>query len=164
MAGYELPTQEKLHQFFDYKDGQLLWKASKGKAKKGSSAGCFTNYPYKQVRIDGVLHLLHRLIFMYHHGYCPKVIDHADGNALNNNISNLREATHSQNLLNRKIASSSSTKIKNVCWYSKINKYRVAIQIDSKYKHFGYYDDIELAELVAIEARDKYCGRFAHHG
>ena len=92
------------------------------------------------------------------------MIDHADANALNNDILNLREATYSQNGLNRKTSAINSTKIKNVSWYGKLQKYRVGFQIDNKFKHFGYYDDPELAELVAIEARDKYCGRFAHHG
>jgi hypothetical protein len=164
MARRELPSQEKLQELFEYKDGQLLWKVRQGRGKKGASAGCFTNYPYKQVRIDGVMHSLHRLIFVYHHGYCPDVIDHADGNALNNDILNLREATQSENCLNKKLSATSSTKIKNVCWYSKLKRYRVGFEISGKYKHFGYYEDIELAELVAIEARNKYCGQFAHHG
>ncbi len=164
MARRELPLQARLHELFDYKEGQLLWKIRLGRGRAGAAAGCFTNYPYKQVRIDGVMHSLHRLIFLYHHGYCPDVIDHADANALNNDILNLRGATVSQNGLNKKTSATSSTKIKNVSWYGKLQKYRVAIQIDNKYKHFGYYKDPELAELVAIEARDKYCGRFAHHG
>jgi hypothetical protein len=35
--------------------------------------------------------------------------------------------------------------------------------INGKDVHFGSYDDIELADLVATEARDKYFGNFARH-
>jgi hypothetical protein len=40
----------------------------------------------------------------------------------------------------------------------------VHIRINRKKKNLGYYADIELAELIAIEAREKYHGTFANHG
>ena len=62
--------------------------------------------------IDGSGHLVteifgkpfyvHRLIFLYHHGYIPAQIDHINRVKTDNRIENLRECTHSQNILNRK--------------------------------------------------------------
>jgi hypothetical protein len=40
----------------------------------------------------------------------------------------------------------------------------VDIMVDSKKKYIGVFDDLELAELVAMEARNKYHGAFANHG
>ena len=36
--------------------------------------------------------------------------------------------------------------------------------VNGKKKTIGYFDDIEFAELVAIEARNKYHMEFANHG
>jgi hypothetical protein len=35
--------------------------------------------------------------------------------------------------------------------------------VNKKRKYIGSFEDVELADLVAQEARDKYHGRFARH-
>ena len=42
------------------------------------------------------------------------MIDHEDGDSLNNKLSNLRLASHRQNLFNRKINKNNKTKVKGV--------------------------------------------------
>lgn len=158
-------SQARLHELFDYKDGQLIWKISRGgKAQKGSVAGRKVKHNYTQIEVDRKTYYLHRLVFIYHNGYCPKVIDHIDGNPANNKLENLREATLSENQMNSKISKNNSTGMKNVNWNTEANKYRVELSVNGRNKFIGYFDDPELAELVAIEARDKYHGRFANHG
>lgn len=98
-----------------------------------------------------------------HHGYLPDVIDHIDGDILNNKIENLRPATHTQNMRNTKLSSRNNSGVKGVNWDKKSNKWRVHISVDGKTKTFGRFKDMELAELIAIEARDKYYGEFARH-
>ena len=158
-------AQSRLHELFDYKDGQLLWKVSTkhSKVKIGDVAGN-DNGRYIRVRIDKKTYTLHRLIFCYHHGYCPEIVDHIDNNKSNNNICNLREATKPQNMFNSKLSITSTTKVKNVVYVKANNNYRVMLRIDGKKKSFGCYRDLELADLVASEARDKFHGRFARHG
>jgi hypothetical protein len=39
----------------------------------------------------------------------------------------------------------------------------VCVRVNKKEKYFGIYDDIELAELVATEVRNKYHKEFARH-
>jgi len=51
------------------------------------------HHRYLRVCIDGKPQALHRMIFLYHHGYLPKVTDHIDGNRLNNRIENLRDVS-----------------------------------------------------------------------
>lgn len=153
----------KLHSLFDYSDGLLLWKKT-GKGIRGDKiAGNVRPDGYRSIRIEQKAYLAHRLIFLFHHGYMPKYIDHKDGDPTNNRIENLRESTHSQNMMNSKVNSVSRSKIKNVRWNNSCSKWQVLIQVMGKQRHIGVYKDLELAELVAIEARNKYHGEFAKH-
>ena len=49
---------------------------------------------------------------------------------------------------------------KNVHWNKQRNKWTVMIRVDKKQKYIGLFEDLELAELVATEARDKYHKEF----
>ena len=60
--------------------------------------------------------------------------------------------------------SSNTSGVKGVSWRRKSKKWTVRVTVDGEYKSFGSYDDLELAELVAIEARNKYHKEFANHG
>ena len=88
----------------------------------------------------------------------PAEIDHRNGVKDDNHIENLRECTHSQNLCN----SSGRSGIKNVYWNEEHGKWRVQIAKDKKQYHLGYFEDKELAEFVASEARDVLHGEYAH--
>jgi hypothetical protein len=160
-------TQERLKELFDYQNGQLIWKVKKARCVKiGTAAGSISTangLKYVCVEIDGSSHKLHRLNFLYHYGYLPKCVDHKDGNTLNNKIENLREATLSQNSQNGKFRTSNTSGYKNVSFEKRHNKWRVLLRVNGINKSFGYYDDLELAGLVAAEARDKFCGQFARH-
>ncbi len=155
---------ELAHSLFNYKDGNLYWKPNpNSKTKNNSLANCVgyggymqTNYKQKQYRT-------HRLIFLMHHGYLPEMVDHIDGNKSNNKIENLRACTRTQNLLNSKIPITNTSGAKNVFWRKQRNKWEVKFKVNKVAKYFGLYDDLELAELVATEARDKYHGEFAKH-
>ena len=155
-------TQELLYNLFDYKNGQLFWKIKPSyRIHKNTIAGTWNN-GYCFVSINKKKYLVHRFIFMMHNGYLPNFIDHIDGNPSNNLIDNLRPATKSENACNRKLSIINKSGIKNVNW--KKNKWCVQIQINKQKKHIGYFKDLDLAELVASEARDKYHGQFARYG
>jgi hypothetical protein len=155
-------TQEFLKTHFDYKDGYLYWKNNRKSNKvKDKKAGCLNINGYYNLTINYKSYKMHRLIFMWHFGFLPNEIDHIDGNPLNNQIENLRAASRSQNQQNKKIQKNNTSGFKGV--YKHKDKWRVRLMINKKSKSFGLYDDIELAQLVAIEARNKYHGEFARH-
>jgi hypothetical protein len=156
-------TKEYLHQIFEYKDGGLFWKITKKKIKAGSKVGALGSNGYLSTNIEKKRYLLHRLIFLFHNGYLPKLIDHIDGNRFNNNINNLREANFSENICNAKLYKSSKSGLKNVYWLKNANKWAVRLNINKKRVFLGLFEDVELADLVAHEARDKYHGKFAKH-
>lgn len=148
-------TYELLHELFQYEDGKIYWK------KDGTRAGSTKLSGYRQVCINKKSYYEHRIIFMMHYGYFPKCTDHKDGNKSNNAIENLREATFSQNSWNIKRREATRSQIKSVSKNLKGKPWRVRISVQGKRIDFGSYDDIELAELVASEARDKYHKQFA---
>ena len=95
-------TQEFLHSKFDYVDGDLYWKTSQGKCKKGAKAGRFVKDGYVQTCVNYVRLLNHQIVFMMFHGFIPKEIDHINKNVCDNRIENLRMTTRSENLKNRR--------------------------------------------------------------
>lgn len=95
-------TQDLLKELFSYRDGDLYWKKSRSGIKIGCSAGTIDDRGYRVIKINGKSYKGHRLMFLYHHGYLPEFLDHVDGDPLNNDIDNLREATKQENGRNRK--------------------------------------------------------------
>jgi hypothetical protein len=158
-------TQDYVKQLFKYRDGELYWKNSPAHSVRiGQKAGTLKPTGYYQIKIKEKKYLNHRLIFLMYHGYLPKILDHIDGNRANNKIENLREVTLVQNQHNRKINKNNSSGVKGVSWRKLVNKWEVKICVNNKRKHLGFFADLELAELVAQEARNKYHGSFANHG
>jgi hypothetical protein len=151
-------TREYLHELFEYKDGELFL------VKNGKKAGTLNNQSNRyQVQINRKFYKLHRIIFMMFYGYMPKEIDHIDGNPSNNKVNNLRQATSSQNNYNKKMPKTNTSGIKGVSWDKNRNKWHVQVISEKKVVFQKRFDDIELAEFVAIEARNKYHGKFARH-
>jgi hypothetical protein len=158
------PTQEYLRQIFDYKDGNLYFKKKIGsRGYIGKKVGSLTSKGYLYTTINKKGYLIHRLIFMMFYGYIPNQIDHIDGNSLNNFIENLRPATREENCQNAKLSIANTSGTKGVYWQKSTNKWAISISLNKKRLYFGCFDDLELAELVAQEARDKYHGKFARH-
>ena len=104
------------------------------------------------------------MIFLFFNDYLPSQVDHIDGNPLNNRIENLRPANSFQNQANRKANKSNKSGYKNVNWDERSKSWEVKFMHQCKKMHFGYFKDIELAGLVAMEARNKYQGEYANHG
>jgi frataxin-like iron-binding protein CyaY len=82
-------------------------------------------------------------------------IDHIDGNGLNNQKLNLRVATYSQNAMNRRKKSHTSSRFKGVHFDSNTGKWRAQIQYKGKTFHMGSFDSEEEAatkyDLAAID-------------
>jgi len=156
-------TKEFLRDLYDYQDGKLFWKVDKGSARIGDKVGYFDGR-YFAAKLNGKRQQVSRLIYMYHYGYMPKIVDHINGNTSDNRIENLREATASGNNHNRAIAKNNKSGIKGVFFCNQMNKWKTQITINYKQIHLGYYDDKDLAGLVVSEARNKYHKSFACDG
>lgn len=90
------------------------------------------------------------------------IVDHIDHNGLNNQRSNLRVGTHSQNHYNSNIRSDNKSGYKGVHHHSQLNKWVVQIKVSKgKTKHIGTFDAVEDAARAYDDAAKQYYGEFA---
>jgi hypothetical protein len=158
----EWMTKELAESLFYYKDGILYWKNNQGTyPTKDKPVGSITKAGYFESRLKGKSFKVHRVIFLLKHGYMPKVIDHIDGNRTNNEISNLREATFSQNKVNQKIYSSNTSGLKGVFFKKATQKWNAQINFEGKRKHLGTFQTKELAAEFVDLARQMLHKEFA---
>jgi len=146
---------------FDYKDGNLIRKI--GRVNEiGAVAGCIhKGTGYVHIKIKAKAFKAHRLIFLYHHGFLPDLVDHIDGDKTNNKIENLRLATKQENCRNQKVRSTNNSGVKGVSWHKVNKKWVVAICKNYKSYYCGSFEDKELANLVSIEATDLLHNNFS---
>lgn len=158
-------TQAELKDLLHYnpETGDFVWLVNRTNGiKVGNFAGCFRG-SYRVISIKNVSYAAHRLAFLYMAGRFPhEYIDHINGVKSDNRWVNLREATNGENQYNRS-GTGSNCGIKNVTYVQSRNRFQVSLKVSGKEKFIGYFEDIELAELVSIEAREKYHGHFAKH-
>lgn len=100
---------------------------------------------------------LHRIILN-----CDEesIVDHIDGNPLNNRLNNLRVATFSQNMMNRRLQSNNSSGVTGVVWHKQKEKWQSQIKINNKNIFLGRYNNIESAIKARKDAEIKYFGEF----
>lgn len=87
------------------------------------------------------------------------LVDHKNGNTLDNRRENLRLCTTGENIQNQKAHANSFTGVKGVCLFRK--KFRAEIQFDKNRVYLGAFEDIKDALLAYNEAALKYHGEFA---
>lgn len=155
--------QKRFNEAFEYRDGKLFWKINTNKSKNliGKEAGCNKGHMYGTVMLDKKSHCVHRVIYCMHTGEWPQVVDHINNDPKDHRIENLRAANHSTNNMNKPAQANNKSGCKNVCWSSVHKKWVVQIQVAGKRVFSKMFKDFEFAELVAIEARNKYHGEFA---
>lgn len=148
-------TQARLKELFTYSpEGCLVRLVSVTyNAKKGDRAGGLSG-GYRYVNVDGYLYAEHRLIFLYHHGYLPKYVDHEDRNKKNNKIKNLRDLTNSQNSINSNVIRSISG-YRGVTYHPSIGKYSARLMKDYKNYYLGLYASPEDASAAYEKKRQE---------
>jgi hypothetical protein len=99
-----------------YYCGDTGWLIHKTGRRIGERAGSYhSSDGYRNVRIRSVMYREHRVIWAMIYGYCPLVfLDHINGDRSDNRITNLREATNSQNMQNSVIRKDNKLGVKGV--------------------------------------------------
>jgi len=121
--------------------------------KSGQAAGTITSYGYIQICLDWRMYKAHRLAWLYIHGHMPeRQLDHINHNRTDNRISNLREATPSENAQNR-VGAQRNSKSGILGVHKFKNKWRAFIQINGKTKNIGDFDTSEQARDAYLRAK-----------
>lgn len=130
--------------------------------------------PTYRVCLRGKFYRVSRVIWYLFHGELQQnsVIDHLDGNTLNNNISNLKETTYRGNSVNRRKYANSTTMWNGINFHTKHNgkyTYAVATLIDENHKLIQKTFSLERFGLIpatryAILKRREMQQNLANHG
>jgi len=166
-------SPEYLRELFMYENGRLYWKARNEchfvseKASKiwnakfpGKEVG-YELKGYRRVRFLGRLWSVHAVIYALHHGPFTGIIDHIDGNTLNNNLANLRLTDRLGNSRNRSVNARIQSGLKGA--YPSGSKWFSTIRIDGKPHYLGLFDTAELAHAAYAKAARKHFGEFANY-
>ena len=158
-------SQNLVAELFLYKNGCLFWKKKKSPSvnlfEKAGSAS--EKDRYLRVMINKQSYKVHRLVFLLHHGYMPRYIDHINGDTFDNRIANLRDATYAQNNQNAKIRKDSTSGVKGVFLHKASGKWAASCQVNKKRQHLGLFATIEEAEKAVKSFRNQHHGEFARH-
>ena len=139
-----------IYQLYHLKKG-YEWKARK---KQINNKG----YIWYRFQVNKKIYtfLLHRLVYWLHNrewdiynSSTNNLIDHIDGDILNNNIENLRVVTNQENSFNM-------TRAKGYFWNKERKKWNTQIQLNGKSKYLRRFDNEEDARNCYLEAKKKY--------
>lgn len=133
---------------YDPETGRMTWL---GGRRRGRLAGCLDNEGYRVIRMDGLNHKAHRLVWLHVHGNWPAgVIDHINGDRDDNRLGNLRDVDNSANQQNKRGGGGTSQHL-GVCWAKDTRKWQAQIKSGGKTIYLGQYDD-ELDAAAAYRA------------
>ena len=151
-----LPPLEELQKDFTYDPatGELTHaRAKSSKVKQGDKAGTFNERGYIVVTIKGRKYLAHRIAWFIYTGVDPinSQIDHKNKIKDDNSIDNLRLATNTQNLWNKKCKGYLETAE---------GKFHARIHHYGKFVHIGSFSTAEEAHAAyrskAVELRGEF--------
>jgi hypothetical protein len=109
------------------------------------------------------LYRVHRLVYETFVGEVAKgfVVDHIDRNPSNNNVTNLRLATKSNNASNSRVVKKSTTRFKGVSFDKNRNLYESKITVNYKTIHLGRFSTAEEAAQAYDRAAVMYFKQYA---
>jgi hypothetical protein len=145
-------THERLLQVVRYEPGTGNFYRKTPSGEK--LAGSVNSGGYGQVVVDKVGYKSHRLAWFYAYKIWPtNIIDHINGDKLDNRLCNLREAPAAMNQQNRRRASKNSkTGMLGVRF--RFNKYEANIAVGSgRVKYLGQFQTAEDAHNAYLQAK-----------
>lgn len=156
-------TQAEIKERLDYDPvtGKMYWK-------NGTEAGNIDYDPRRdayrwKIGIGGQQYFRYRLVWLYHHGKMPTMIDHINVPSTDDRIENLREASAPQNGANRGKNKNNRTGFKGVIKIKDRpnNPFKATLCCNYKRHYLGSFPTAELAHEAYKKAAVKYFGEFA---
>lgn len=165
-------TAERVREVLNYdpETGVFTWiKNTTLRNLIGKTAGCKdlrSGHKRIIIRIDSELHMAHRLAWLYMTDeWPPSLVDHINGNGLDNRWANLRLASVAQNMANSKARVDNKSGIKGVQQQkNKSSTWMARITVNRKNIYIGTYATKQEAHQAYLAAAKKYHGDFACDG
>lgn len=158
-------SRDRLLEVLDYdqESGLFEWKISTSdRVKPGDLAGGPGTGGYTMIGIDGLRYRAHRLAWLYIYGLWPsRGLDHRNGIPDDNRISNLREATQTQNNANSKRSTRNTSGLKGVSLFRPTGRWQAQIRIYRQSIHLGFYSTREEAHRIYCDKARELFGEFA---
>lgn len=117
-------------------------------------------YAFRNLSSSHTQEYMHRFILGLKKGD-SKIVDHINGDGLDNRRENLRVCTKSQNQQNQKPRHTRRSKYKGVGYYVRDRKWRARIVVEGKDIELGKFSCETCAAITYDEAAEKYHGEFA---
>lgn len=150
-------TQERLRAFVHYCPETGKFTRIKGRRGVGQEIRSVATNGYLMGRVDTTRYLLHRLAWLYVHGCWPGELDHINRDKADNRISNLREATRSQNNANSPTRAVSGFRgVVKVKW-----GFRASATVKGKFVYLGLHETAEQAHAAYLTYARGIYGKFA---
>lgn len=185
MPRKEYMTPDQLHEILSYDagTGELTWKVrearwfkdgyrtAQGEANNwntkyaGKRAGAVFRVGYRYITLPGCSSATpeHRVIWAMTNGNWPDVIDHINGDKLDNRFINLRNVTQKVNMSNAAMWSHNTSGTTGVCWDKRAGRWTAKIKVSRKLINLKSGPSFEEAAKVRKEAEVLY-GFTARHG
>lgn len=159
-------TQKRLKECIRYipETGLFWWIEPRQKRNISKPAGAPKGRKgYLSICVDGASYYAHRLAWLYMMGEWPEhTIDHKNRDGGDNRWDNLRNATYSQNLANRR--SHNRTGLKGVDVERRTGRFTAKIQVNGTKIHLGTFDTAQQAHNAYVAAANDNFGEFACAG
>lgn len=156
-------TNEELHEHFVYEADTGLLRRIKGGRKPYPWRPIGNKGAYLCTTFQGLTYYLHRLVWQYHHGSIPKMVDHRDGDTRNNRVENLRECTNAQNQYNSARKVTNRMGAKGVVFHPlcKSRPFQAKIAKAGRVISLGYYATVEEASAAYARGATAVAADFA---
>ena len=150
---------------YDRETGEFSWKIARKGASKGRQAGTINGLGYRQIMMDGITYLAHRIAWLIATGRHPvDQIDHINGEKSDNRIANLREASCSENLRNIKISAVNTSGMKGVSLEKSRGRFQGQVRLNGVRHRTARFHTAEEANTATIILREHLHGSFVNHG
>ena len=140
-------------------NGSVQWNARHA----GNEAMCCVAAGYLVGRLHGKNHRAHRVAWAIFYGKWPHLIDHIDGNGLNNKICNLRDVDQTTNMQNASLSVRNTSGHVGVHFDKARGKWAASIRANYINIRLGRFKCITAAILARKSAELKY-GFHENHG
>ena len=108
---------KRVREEFTYKNGNLYWAKAKAGRRMWQPAGRVAKR-YREVMLDGVRYATHHLVWLWHTGDLPTMLDHINRRPEDNRIENLRLTDCTTNEWNKIKPRHNTSGHKHIHWES----------------------------------------------